>query len=436
MFLFPLPIPKLLNTKIKVIKLIKYYKHLESVEKVFVHFILVTYVIHFFTGMLQLPQALNIIIDLYLLYFWWLVFNLKKWKKINLGIVFILIYGVIGLLLNHFSLFVYINGLRKTVLYFSIVLYLFYFVKTERITIFSTFLIQLYIWIGISQLVFNIYIDLFLEKAPLKHTSLFVVNDLYTGSFGYGTTGVLGVFQVMIIILVIYRFINKNISIKTAFIYVVLIIISILNSEVKIFFYLIPISGFLILYYFRIRISYKYTAALILTLSFLLLSTFYSFLGIETNVYKTVFEFAENIGDPTSSSISGIALRGSIILNAIDGIKETGNWVFGVGMGNMRESVLSIGNGEYFEKYFHFSGTGISLGIALIIWEFGLLGLILWLFYPLFLFKKMDKNNQSTSLAKIFLILLLISNFYTLGNFSIHLITITYTFLGLNLARK
>ena len=405
-------------------------------EKRLIQFVIITFLIQFFTGMLKWPKALNGITDLYLIYFWIKVFQIKLNIKPHLGLMILIAFGLIGLLKNNFSVFVFLNGLKRGVLYFSIIYYIYYYIKPERISCFKGKIEKLFIYIGMAQLGFNIYIQLFLRKIAIQETTHFFVHDLYTGSLGYGATGVLAIFQTMVIIIIMVKYNKREIKLKKAIFYLIVIILSLAKSEVKVLFVLLPISVVLLLIFSKVRFRVTFSTILFFIL------TFYGYYYIYTNSESKDEKYMERLfevlhfSEYGSGDRVGAMSRYFIIEDTYFNLKNSGNLFTGVGMGNVRESSIPGWSGEYFNKIFKYPGTGVSLGAGIIFWEFGILGSLLWLVFYINMYVQVSRGNEEVVLSKIFIFLLLLSNFYTNGHFSVHLATIVFTMYGLEYKRK
>jgi hypothetical protein len=313
----------------------------------------------------------------------------------------------IGFLLNDISGWTILSGVRIYAKFIPIFLLPLIFPFTEQ---------------NFKKIVFLIFI-LAMIQLPVVLWQRFIEyagkisGDPMGGTLGTHASGILSIFQLIIISFIIAFYFKKEISLPVFLLASAVVFIPITLNETKITFILLPatlIFPALFIKGQRKSIFRIFLVGLILFGSFFVLKSIYNYFqkqkwgyGIET--FVTMPGRLENYSryrlDP-------------ILYSFPNATKELRFFIFGRGAGNVSEGFTKRLSGKYSNEGKYFGATNVSFTKS--IWEIGIFGTVLFFLFPFFIFMdavglcKKDGFIGSFSLGMLtFSVFFSISSFYT-----------------------
>lgn len=240
---------------------------------------------------------------------------------------------------------------------------------------------------------------LFIIQTPISlYQRLVMSKGLLTGDFVKGTFGSSGQLTVALtsaIAMLMAFFLAKRISFKSFIGIFFLFFIPLTINETKSTIIFFPIAFCLPLFFSSTKINLKQLIPLVALIilagiSFVIVYDYFmrprwgygiiDFLSMEGRAERYVYKGADGV-----HNVGGIARVDSWVLAVKNLSENIINLCFGFGIGNVSESFIPSLSGEYATKYSVFNVNKTSL--TLILWEFGILGAILYYFLIFMSFK-------------------------------------------------
>lgn len=341
-----------------------------------------------------LPEIILIIL------FFKLLFLIATEKKslnaiITTPVLFLIILGITSAFVNSSELMVTFAGFRnyfKFILFFYVISFLhFDNVFLKKVVIFL--IVMAFIQIPVTILQRFWYIG-----RP--------TGDPIGGTLGANTSGTLTLFLLGIISILVALFMNKLIKGRALLFLLILLFIPMAINETKITFYLFPV---LVLFILRKNLLKKQSAkpifALIIFSGVIFIGSYFLYNYIFNEIYQRnikPFDYNYTARYLTTKYIdSGSLNRLAQVKFANRNInKDIYTAFLGVGPGNASDSFFEKGVGYYFRKYPTLKIDSVFLGRF--IWEYGYLGLIIFLYILFRLFCLAEKiyNNSSDPFYK------------------------------------
>jgi len=382
------------------------------------------------TQITWLPELLSIVVLLYIL------LSFVKYKKVPLKAPYLLVYlfvgfTLFGIIINNVDAPVAIAGVRNHLKFLPFFLLPYYYDFSddfmEKFTKFILFFSFLQCPIAIMQ-------RLLFESRS---------GDVVGGTLGANTSGVLSLFCSFVIVLWTAYCFKRQLRFSRYIIGLIILFIPMTINETKISLFLIPLVFFSI-FFFIPEAKKKVRYLILLSLLFI------SVLGI----YRTVYNYY--YGKTTSTTIESFFTDPQRILNYIhynkyidsgqlnripqiifsyqEISKNLEHFLFGVGPGNASDSLFSEADGQYYvrHKTLHID----NIFVANMLWEYGLLGILMYLGMCILIFHKVLSMRGFTGvngvLVSAFLgmnIILLISAVY-LNTTRVNIYVYLYWFLA------
>jgi len=330
-----------------------------------------------------LPEIILIILFFKLLF---LIATEKKSSNaiINTPVLFLIILGITSAFINSSELMVIFAGFRN---YFKFILFFYVIAFLNFDDVFLRKIVKFLIVIAFIQIPVTI-LQRFLYIGSAS-------GDPIGGTLGANTSGTLTLFLLSIISILVAFFINKLIGGRTLLTYMILLFIPMAINETKITFFLFPV---LILFLLRKNLlkrqSLKSIFALVLFSGVIFISSYFSY----NYLYRRLKIFDYNY---TADYVSREYTK-SGSLNRIPQVefahrnitKDIYTAFLGVGPGNASDSFFEKGVGYYYKKYPILKIDSVFLGRF--IWEYGYLGLAIFLYILFRLFGLAEKiyNNS------------------------------------------
>ena len=306
------------------------------------------------------------------------LFLIAKEKKlentvIDGPLVLLIMIGLFSALLNSNRLEVLLLGFRN---YFKFVLLFYAIAYLSFDDKFLQKVIKLFFLVAFAQVPVAITQRLLYLKVPS--------GDIIGGTLGSNTSGTLTLFLMCIISILTAQYINGFIKAKNLLISMMLLFIPMVINETKITFIIFPI---LLLFLFgRSAISMLNLRRLIVPLAFsvgifylAILSYNYIFVGFYQKSFG-ILETEQQVSYVTSKyTKSGSLNRLAQVTFAHENItNDQYTAAFGIGPGNASDSFFVSGVGDYFKKYEALQIDSTFLGR--VIWEYGYLGLAVFIY--------------------------------------------------------
>jgi len=348
------------------------------------------------TQLTWLPELLSIVVILYIL------LTFTKHKKFPLKAPYILVYlfvgfTLFGIIINNVDAPVAIAGVRNHLKFLPFFLLPFYYDFSDdfmgKFTKFILFFSFLQCPVAI------------LQRLLFETRS----GDVVGGTLGANTSGILSFFCSFMIILWTAHCFKYQPRFSRYIIGLILLFIPMTINETKISLFLIPVIFFSMFFFIP---EVKKKARYLILLSFL----FILILGI----YKTVYNYY--YGKTTSTTIESYLTDPQKILNYIhynkyidssgrlnripqiifsyqNISKDLGHLLFGVGPGNASDSFFSEADGQYYVRYKTLDID--SIFVANMLWEYGLLGTLMYLGMCIFIFYKVLSMRRLTGISGV-----------------------------------
>ncbi|MGR9115428.1 MAG: hypothetical protein ACU85E_06655, partial [Gammaproteobacteria bacterium] len=240
---------------------------------------------------------------------------------------------------------------------------------------------------------------LFVIQAPVSlYQRLVQSKDLLTGDLVTGTLNSSGHLTVMLtcaIAILMSFYLAKRITITRFIIIFSLLFIPMTINETKSTLILLPTALMLPMLLSSSNVNIKqYIPMMIIGvltgIAFVFVYDYFmrprwgygllDFLTMEGRAESYLYKGSETIGNP-----GPIGKIDTYVLAFRTLSENSLNLLFGLGIGNVSESFISSLSGEYAQKYSAFNVNGTAL--SLILWELGLLGVLLYYFFFFMVFK-------------------------------------------------
>jgi len=347
-----------------------------------------------------IPRQITWIPDVIIIILIFKILSISSIKKkfpntsINYFILSLILLSGISAFINSSSLAVMFAGFRN---YFKFILFFYVIVSLELDNFFYKKMIRILILFALLQVPVTILQRYFWYKWQAS-------GDPVGGTLGANTSGTLTLFLMGIISIIFAFYINKLISGKVLLFYLLLLFIPMTLNETKITYFLFPTLLIFLLIKSPIKNKRVKSLFIITIFSGLVLIASY-------HVYKSIYLKKRNISIFNPSFISRYVGREywySGRLNRLAQIKFASRNVahsistalVGVGPGNASDSFFKEAVGYYYRKYEMLKIDSVFLGRF--IWEYGYLGLAIFLFilFKLFILANRVYKYSHTSFHK------------------------------------
>lgn len=340
---------------------------------------------------------------------------------IDMFVLALIIVGFISTVANKCYIGVTIAGIRR---YFKYIM--FFYILTQFDLNESLFknILKLLIIVGLIQIPVAV-LQRFLYKVR--------TGDVVGGTLGFGTSGILTQFLMIMSILLLNFYKEGIFTLKRAIVLVMLLTIPMSINETKIFFWVFPL---LVLVSFRkdvTRLKWKLVPtfialSLLLIASYKIYTHFYARLGVSPFSWRAI---RKNLEPRTEVIGKEKIWRFGAIVFAYKSIsQDIVTLLLGVGPGNASESFIADWSGKYYKLY------GFMLlpnFLSTFLWEYGVVGVMIFIGL---LIKLLRMTNfvikQGDSFDKAFantystmIVMILLTIFYNPGLFND---TLGYTF--------
>ena len=323
--------------------------------------------------------------------------------KDNLLIFFLVLLGAMSALLNGTSGTVAICGFRNYFKYIPLFFALKYLID-DREFIKKAF----WFWVVVAAINVPLSVYQLIAGETIDTMSRY---DLVGGLFSTGGSGILSVFQLVIIGFVLLMQKNSNILSKgSVALFTLFLLLPLFINETKITFILLPIM-FLYVYKDRVRKKPLEAFGILIVMALLLFSLNKAYDRPDQNfgaqsgdksmfskgwLNSYLYDSSYFVEDESLNRFSALEFAiGNIV-------KDPVRFFMGVGPGNASYSQLQGGMGEYYLKYFDLHIDMIFL--SKILWEYGFLGTFAYFLLIIYLWRKavavkMQTNDGNISSA-------------------------------------
>jgi hypothetical protein len=329
-----------------------------------------------------LPEVLSIIVFLYIL------LTSAKYKNIPLKPPYVLVYFFVGLtflgiLINKVDAWVAIAGVRNHLKFLPFFLLPFYYDFSDD---FMKKFIKFILFFSFLQCPVAVLQRLLYETRS---------GDFVGGTLGANTSGTLSLFCAFMIIIWTAYYFKYQLKVRNYLLGSLLLFLPMAISETKISLFLIPLIFFsIILFIPEAKRKIRYFVFVFVSIGMLLVAyrCIYNYFyasgpkrGIET--YITSPERTLDYIYYRKFTESGTLNRIPQIVFAYSNIKnDVKHLLFGVGAGAASDSFFQRSGGSYYITYKPFEIDNIF--IANMLWEYGILGTLLYLSMSIYIFFK------------------------------------------------
>jgi len=399
-----------------------------------------------------LPEVISIG---FLIYIFWRLFEGKKLVPIlnqTRWVLLFMAFTLFGIIINGVDLPVAAAGIRNNLKYLPL-FFLPFFFKLDRAFI-KKFLCFLFV-LALVQLPVTI-----IQRIVYKTPS----GDPVGGTLGAHSTGILSVFLTLCIAFWTANFIKTPLKPGLYILGFTGLIAPLGLSETKVSFFLLPVV-FVCIFLFSTEKKKLLGKTLMVFICFVLgvffTAKLHNYLYVEKSPDKTILKKPKtekkekvkekhskipiekyanpklvfNLSYKRQTIRSGILNRIPQVLFAFDQIqKDPVHLLFGVGAGNASDSFFEPAQGKYYQKYGKLD-IGNNL-LSRLLWEYGLIGTLLFFFIFLFFFVKIWKLRKLDRIIGVtafgFLVLIVIYSITSIyfNTMLINLFGYLFWFLG------